>query len=92
MRLYLDDDSAWPLLAKLLRKATHEVEMPSDIGMAGAPDPVHLTRAIAENRVWLTKNHDDLLQKRWNIPGRVHTLTLSCFQLSRWRGHFQFSA
>jgi hypothetical protein len=59
MRLYLDDDTASPLLAKLLRNAAHDVEMPGDVGMSGAADPVHLTRAIAGSRVCLTKNHDD---------------------------------
>jgi hypothetical protein len=59
MRLYLDDDTASPLLAKLLRKAAHDVQMPVDIGMGGAPDPVHLTHAIADGRFCLTKNHDD---------------------------------
>jgi hypothetical protein len=59
MRIYLDDDTASPLLAKLLRKAGHDVQLPGDLGMAGAPDPVHLTRAIADSRVYLTKNHDD---------------------------------
>jgi len=59
MRLYLDDDAASPLLAKLLRRAAHDVQMPGEIGMAGAPDPVHLTRAIAAGRICLTKNHDD---------------------------------
>src|SRR5690349_16992785 len=47
MRLYLDDDTASPLIAKLLRNAAHDVQMPSEIGMSGAPDPVHLTRAQA---------------------------------------------
>ena len=46
MMLYLDDDIAWPLLAKLLRNAGHDVQWPSDIGMSGSEDPVHLTRAI----------------------------------------------
>jgi len=59
MRLYLDDDTAAPLLAKLLRKAGHNVQMPSDSGMAAAPDPVHLTHAIRDGRVCITKNHDD---------------------------------
>jgi predicted nuclease of predicted toxin-antitoxin system len=59
MRLYLDDDTAAPLLAKLLRKAGHDVQLPGDVGMAGAPDPVHLTRAIADGRILVTKNHDD---------------------------------
>jgi len=59
MRLHLDDDAASPLLAKLLRRAAHDVQMPNEIGMVGAPDPVHLTRAIADGRICLTKNHDD---------------------------------
>jgi predicted nuclease of predicted toxin-antitoxin system len=76
MRLYLDDDTASPLLAKLLRKAGHDVRMPSEVGMTGAPDPVHLTRAIADGRVCMTKNHDDfwilhnlLRQARGHHPG-----------------------
>ena len=59
MRLYLDDDTAAPLLAKLLRNAGHDVQLPGDVGMAGAPDPVHLTHAIGDDRVCITKNHDD---------------------------------
>jgi hypothetical protein len=59
MRLYLDDDTASPLLARLLGKAAHDVQLPADAGMAGAPDPVHLTRAIADQRILTTKNHDD---------------------------------
>lgn len=59
MKVYLDDDTAWPLLAKLLRKAGHNVQLPAEIGMTGAPDPVHLTHAIADGRICLTKNHDD---------------------------------
>jgi len=59
MRLYLDDDTASPLLAKLLRKAAHDVQMPGDIGLTGAPDAVHLTRAVADRRICVTKNHDD---------------------------------
>jgi hypothetical protein len=59
MKPYLDDDTAAPLLAKLLRKAGHDVQMPSAVGMVGAPDAVHLTRAIADGRICLMKNHDD---------------------------------
>jgi hypothetical protein len=50
MRLYLDDDTASALLANLLRKAAHDVQVPSDIAMTGAPDPVHLTRSLADGR------------------------------------------
>jgi hypothetical protein len=59
MRLYLDDDTASPLLAKLLRKAGHDVRIPGEAGMAGAPDPVHLTHCLADKRLCVTKNHDD---------------------------------
>jgi predicted nuclease of predicted toxin-antitoxin system len=59
MRLYLDDDSAHRLLVRLLRQAGHDVELPADVGMVGEEDPVHLTHAIGEDRVLLSKNHDD---------------------------------
>src|SRR5947207_1812144 len=61
MMIYIDDDTASPLLAKLLRNAAHDVVLPSEIGMSGSEDPVHLTRAIQEGRVFLTKDHDDFL-------------------------------
>lgn len=59
MRLHLDDDTASPLLAKLPRRAGHDAQLPSDIGMVGAPDAVHLTQAIGDVRVCPTRNHDD---------------------------------
>jgi predicted nuclease of predicted toxin-antitoxin system len=59
MRLYLDDDTASPILAKLLRKQAHDVQIPIDIGMSGADDAVHLTRTIRDDRICVTKNHDD---------------------------------
>jgi len=78
MNLYLDDDTAAGLLAKLLRQAGHDVQLPSDIGMVGQPDPVHLTRAIRDGRVCLTKNYDDfwllhalLMQATGSHPGIV---------------------
>jgi hypothetical protein len=58
MRIYLDDDSASPLLAKLLRQAGHDVQLPTDAGFAGADDAVHLTHAVKEDRVFLSANHD----------------------------------
>lgn len=61
MRLYLDDDSAAPLLARLLRQAGHDVQMPSAAGLAGEDDPIHPTHAIGENRTLLTGNYGDFL-------------------------------
>jgi predicted nuclease of predicted toxin-antitoxin system len=59
MTIYLDDDCAEVLLAVLLRKAGHDVQTSNEIGLAGAPDAVHLTRAIRAGRVLISKNHDD---------------------------------
>jgi hypothetical protein len=59
MRLYLDDDSADPLLAQLLRNAGHDVELPNNAGLSGEPDAVHLTHAIGDARVLMTKNYRD---------------------------------
>jgi predicted nuclease of predicted toxin-antitoxin system len=59
MRLYLDDDSAWPLLARLLANAGHDVALPTAIGMSGQDDAVHLAWAVEQDRVLLSHNHDD---------------------------------
>jgi predicted nuclease of predicted toxin-antitoxin system len=59
MRLYLDDDSVNPLLARLLRNAGHDVQLPQVVGLSGEPDSVHLTHAIRDTRVLLTKNYND---------------------------------
>jgi predicted nuclease of predicted toxin-antitoxin system len=61
MRLYLDNDSADPLLAQLLRNAGNDVELPRDAGLSGEADPVHLKHAITDTRVLLTKNYRDFL-------------------------------
>jgi hypothetical protein len=61
MRLYLDDDSAAALLARLLRQAGHDVEIPADARLTGEDDVVHLTYAVKEDRVFLTGNHRDSL-------------------------------
>jgi hypothetical protein len=59
MRIYLDDDSVDPALLGMLGKAGHDVLRPADIGMIGADDVVHFTRAIREDRALLSGNHDD---------------------------------
>ena len=59
MRLYLDDDSASLLLARLLRQAGHDVCVPADVAMVGEDDPVHFAQAIRDDRVLLTHNHHD---------------------------------
>ena len=78
MNLYLDDDTAAALLVKLLRKAGHDVRLPSDVGLAGQPDPAHLARAIRDGRVCMTKNYNDywllhalIVQAKGSHPGIV---------------------
>ena len=78
MKLYLDDDTAETLLAKLLRNAGYDVQLPREVGMVGEPDPVHLTHAIGDGRVCMTKNYDDywllhvlLMKAKGTHPGIV---------------------
>jgi predicted nuclease of predicted toxin-antitoxin system len=59
MRLYLDDDIASALLTRLLRNAGHDVQTPADVGLAGKSDAIHLTHAIHETRVCLSRNYGD---------------------------------
>ena len=61
MRIYLDDDSASRQLSLVLRKAGHDVSIPDGLGTSGSPDPVHLTQAIRDGRVLLTRNASRLL-------------------------------
>ena len=69
MTIYLDDDCAEVLLAVLLRKAGHDVQMPTEVGLAGAHDPVHLAHAVRGSRALISKNHGDY--------GRLHDLLMA---------------
>jgi predicted nuclease of predicted toxin-antitoxin system len=59
MKIYLDDDMAAPLLARLLRNAGHDVRLPADVGLGGAEDAVHFRYAALDGRSIFTANHDD---------------------------------
>jgi len=59
MRLYLDEDCAEALLVSLLQQAGHDVQTHADAGLASAHDSVHLKHATREDRVLLSRNHDD---------------------------------
>jgi len=59
MKLYLDDDSAGALLARLLGQAGHDVQVPSDVGLSGDEDSVHFAHAIQDDRIVLSHNHRD---------------------------------
>jgi hypothetical protein len=76
MRIYLDDDIASPKLSQFLQSARHDVQIPGDVGMRGKPDAVHLTHAIRELRVCLSRNYRDfenlhllLMQAQGRHPG-----------------------
>jgi hypothetical protein len=76
MRLYLDDDSIAPVFVAMLRKASHDVRIPADFGLTGSADPIHLKRAVQEDRVFISGNHDDfellhllILETRGRHPG-----------------------
>src|SRR5713226_86449 len=76
MRLYLDDDSAQLLLARLLRNAKHDVQIPADVGLVGRQDALHLRHAIQQDRVLLSRNyqdftflHDLILEAQGRYPG-----------------------
>jgi hypothetical protein len=76
MRIYLDDDSAAPVLVRLLRQEGHSVLTPIEAGLAGSDDAVHLRRAMSEDRAFLSRNHDHfrdlhllILQARGHHPG-----------------------
>lgn len=74
MKLYLDDDSAKRSLVAILVKAAHEVTIPSDVGLAGASDPRHLSYTVQQELVLLTRNHDDFddLHNLVHITGGQH--------------------
>jgi Domain of unknown function (DUF5615) len=59
MKLYLDDDSVQRQLVVRLRKAGHWVVVPTDVGMAGRADPLHLLYAVQQTLTLLTRNYDD---------------------------------
>lgn len=61
MNLYLDDDTAARRLVTLLSQAEHEIVLPADVNLSGAPDARHLIYAMQQSLVLLTRNHDDFL-------------------------------
>jgi predicted nuclease of predicted toxin-antitoxin system len=59
MRIFLDEDLASGLLAKLLQNTGHDVATPVAAGTRGRTDPVQLTRAIHEKRAIVSRNFED---------------------------------
>lgn len=59
MNLYLDDDMVKASLVARLRRAGHQVVLPSDAALASAWDPRHLLHAVQHRLLLVSKNHDD---------------------------------
>ena len=59
MNLYLDDDSVRALLIRLLGADGHDILTPTEVGLTGADDSIHLRSAINTGRVLLTHNYKD---------------------------------
>ncbi|HET6880954.1 MAG TPA: DUF5615 family PIN-like protein [Pirellulales bacterium] len=59
MNLYLDDDMVKGSLVARLRRAGHQVILPTDAGLVGAWDPLHLLYAVQGELMLISKNHDD---------------------------------
>ncbi len=59
MNLYLDDNINKGALANRLRKAGHSVVLPGAVGLMGASDSRHFLHAIEQQRVLLTRDHED---------------------------------
>lgn len=74
MKIYLDDDSANPVLVQRLAREGHDVVIPADVGNMGQKDPNHFMFAIRNDRVLLTHNHDDfeLLHRLVILVGGHH--------------------
>jgi hypothetical protein len=53
VRLYIDDDSVDPRLIRVLRRDGHDVQVPTDVGLAGSSDQAHLAHAIRGRRAVL---------------------------------------
>jgi predicted nuclease of predicted toxin-antitoxin system len=59
MNLYLDEDMASALLAQVLRRAGHDVQLPGDVGLSGKTDPEVFRHTIVADRVLLSRNFRD---------------------------------
>jgi hypothetical protein len=62
MNLFLDEDMASALLTQVLRRAGHDVQVPTDVGLAGKSDAEVLRHTITAARVALSRNFRDFEQ------------------------------
>jgi uncharacterized protein with PIN domain len=76
MRLYFDDDSAEALLVSQLRQSGYDVQVPGDVGRIGESDSDHLTHAVRDDCVLLSRHYSDfkslhnlIMQVQGHYPG-----------------------
>lgn len=86
--LYLDDCIASPHLARALRASGLSVFLPSDVGIKGRDDALHLEKAAELGACLATKNIHDFvkLHGAWQGAGRPHggILLSEDLKLSDW--------
>lgn len=72
--IYLDDCMEDHRLARQLRAAGHLVYVPSELGVKGESDYLHLLRAAASGAVIVTHNQKDFdpLHREWHARGQPH--------------------
>jgi predicted nuclease of predicted toxin-antitoxin system len=70
MKLYLDDNMNDRVLVSMLRRAGHSAVQPTDVGLTGASDVLHLEYAIRARLVLLTKDSQDFKD--------LHQLVTTC--------------
>jgi predicted nuclease of predicted toxin-antitoxin system len=61
MNLYLDDDTSDRRLIALLSQAGHQVTVPAQARLSGAPDVRHFLYAVRQSLILVTRNHEDFL-------------------------------
>jgi predicted nuclease of predicted toxin-antitoxin system len=59
LKLYLDESISSKLLAGLLTRTGHDVQVPTDVGLLRAGDLTHFNHVAQEQRVLITANPDD---------------------------------
>ncbi|HEV3235936.1 MAG TPA: DUF5615 family PIN-like protein [Gemmataceae bacterium] len=74
MNIYLDDNITDHRVARLLRRDGHTVVLPVDVALSKVSDPRHLTYAIQQSLVMLSRNHCDFdeLNVLIHASGGVH--------------------
>jgi hypothetical protein len=66
--IFLDDNSAWPMLAKMLDNAGHDVQLPKDVGLVGWVGSAFSLSTFNVERVPCPMSHEKLAPGRKGYP------------------------